>query len=110
MHAQLALCRGDNSPSSQIINSYDLVSENDGGFYAESGDTTKPFFNLTNYSDVMSDDNKPLEIQPELGASHGFDIKHLAEAPDQDYDYMNFYAIDDDQSKEACESRYLEYL
>ncbi|WOG88329.1 hypothetical protein DCAR_0207564 [Daucus carota subsp. sativus] len=115
VRAQLSMLKENNSQSSQIMNSYDVASENNdnGAFYSDqSGDQTKSFMNLNSYySDGMSDDNKLLEIQTQFGDSNTFALNHsqVGEASDQDYDIMNLYAIDDQSSKEACESRY-EYL
>ncbi|KAL8114632.1 uncharacterized protein LOC141668549 [Apium graveolens] len=111
VRAQLSMLKENNSPCSQMINSYDLASENNenGAFYSDqSGDHSRSFINLNNYySDVMSDNNKQLEIQTQLGDSNAFAVNYhnqVGEASDQDYDIMNFYAIDDQSSKEACES------
>ncbi|KAK1352433.1 LOB domain-containing protein [Heracleum sosnowskyi] len=105
VHAQLSMLKENSSPSSQIINSYDLLSENNDNGTAfcteQSGDETKYM------SDVTSDNKQLLEIQTQLSDSNAFsslDPNQVGEACDQDYDIMNFYAIDDISSKEACES------
>ena len=113
VRAQLAMLRENNSPSSQIMNSYDLfseINENGSAFYTEqSADETKCLFNRNNY--VTDDNNKLLEIETQLGDSCAFAVtpNQVGEGCDQDYDILNFNVIDDLPSKETCcESRYVE--